>query len=297
MRSNTTIRTNDGTRIWVSCYTPAYISHRVMIIGPGVGLKNEYYDAFANYLCEQGFTIITFDYRGVGNSAPEKLNGYQASMHQWAVQDINAVLLYTKQQYPNQEIIYLGHSIGGEIIGLAPASQYVNKMIFISSALSCAKLFPLRDRIKIAGLKMLARTTSRLYGYFPGRQFYIFDDLPNGVVHEWANWCDNANGLFDIFPDNNYRKLTIPVLSLTFTDDWHCPPRAVKELLNRFENAMITWYHLKPKDIGMKRIGQNDFFHLSMKITLWELLLKWINKEYKSSELEKDILIKRQLAD
>src|SRR5512138_2566725 len=99
MRSNPTLRTNDGTRIWVSCFTPPYASHRVIIIAPDVGLTHEYYDPFANYLCEQGSTVITFDYRGVGNSAPPSLNGYKANMHQWAVQDINAVLLYTKQHY------------------------------------------------------------------------------------------------------------------------------------------------------------------------------------------------------
>lgn len=296
MRSNTTIRTNDGTRIWVGTYLPPQVSHSIMVIAPSVGTTSEYYDDFANYLCERGFTVITFDYRGVGNSAPESLLGYKANMHQWAVQDINAVLIYTKQQYPNQEIIYLGHSIGGEIIGLAPASQYISKMIFVCSALSCAKLFPLSNRIKIAGLKMLARTTSRLYGYFPGKKLYIFDDLPNGVVHEWANWCDRSNGLFDIFPDNNYRKLTIPVLAFTFEDDWHCPPRAVKELLIRFENAMITWYHLKPKDIGIKKIGQKDFFKTSMQQSLWEMLLKWIDKEYKKPE-QKDIVIKRHLSE
>ncbi|HEY5773259.1 MAG TPA: hypothetical protein VIS75_11545, partial [Chitinophagaceae bacterium] len=103
--------------------------------------------------------------------------------------------------------------------------------------------------------------------------------LPRGVYSEMANWCDNPNGLFDAFPDNNYRKLNVPILVYTFTDDWHCPPIAVKELLNHFANAFITWRHMKPKEIGVKKIGHIDFFYITMKSTLWESLLEWLNKE------------------
>src|SRR5678810_1469445 len=142
MHSSTTIRTNDGTRIWISYSTPDESNKKVIVIAPGVGLTHDYYDLFANFLVQQGFVIITFDYRGMGRSAPDNLDGYSANMHQWAVQDINAVLLYAKQHYPNEEIIYIGHCMGGEIIGLSPASQYVNKIILVSSALTCEKLYP-----------------------------------------------------------------------------------------------------------------------------------------------------------
>lgn len=295
MRSNNTIRTNDGTKIWISCYTPETSNEKVIIIAPGVGLTHEYYDPFASVFCKQGFSVITFDYRGVGRSAPEKLSRYQATMHQWAAQDINAVLLYAKNNYLKHELIYIGHAIGGEIIGLAPASQYINKIVLISSSLSCAKLWPWQYKIKIGGLKLVAKLSSKVLGYFPGKQLNIFGNLPQGVVHEWANWCDNENGLFDNFPDNNYRKLNVPMLAFTFSDDWRCPPRAVKELLNRFENSTITWYHMKPKEIGMKNIGHNDFFYESMKNTLWETLLQWLNKDERKPKEVKTITIKRFL--
>lgn len=279
MRFNTTIKTNDGTRIWISSYAPEKSNGRVMLVAPGVGLTHVYYHLFACFCRLRGYTVITFDYRGVGNSAPKKLNGYNASMHQWAIQDINAVLLYAKHHYPKQEIIYIGHCIGGEIIGLAPASQYIDRLVLVSSALSSARLWPIKDRIRIGGLKIIVNALNKLYGYFPGKPLRIFGNLPYGVIHEWANWCDNQNGLFDDFPDNNYRKLNIPVLALTFSDNWHCPPKAVKELLNRFENAAIVWHHINPGAPGVKSVGHHDFFHVSMRSTLWTSLLQWINKD------------------
>src|SRR5512144_1624099 len=128
MRSNNPIRTIDGTWIWISSFGPEFSNGKIIVVGPGVGLTQEYYYLFADYLQEQGFTVITFDFRGVGQSAPQKLNGYEANVHQWAAHDINAVLLYARQHFPGKEIIYIGHCISGEIIGLAPGSQYINKI-------------------------------------------------------------------------------------------------------------------------------------------------------------------------
>ncbi len=292
MRSDHTIRANDGTRIWISCYNAKKENGKVIVVAPGVGLTHRYYHLFAYFFCQRGYSVVTFDYRGVGNSAPRHLNGFEANMHQWAAQDINAVLLFAKQQYSQREIIYIGHSIGGEIIGLAPGSQYISRMVLVSSSLSCAKLWPLKDKLRINALKILVRTTNKIFGYFPGKRLNVFGDLPNGVVTEWANWCDNPNGLFDDFPDNNYRKLTIPLLAYTFYDDWQCPPLAVKELLNHFANASITWKHLQPKDIGMKKVGHNDFFKVKMRSILWVSLLQWLNKDNHFHQEEKIITTK-----
>jgi predicted alpha/beta hydrolase len=287
MDSDSTVKTSDGTRIALNFYATGTGNGKVMVIAPGVGMTHGHYHLFAIFFKQQGFTVITFDYRGMGKSAPEKLNGYEASMHQWAVQDINAVLLYVKQSYPGQEIIYVGHCMGAEIIGLAPASQYINKMILVSTALTCEKLWPWHHRILHKISKLRNRTVSWALGYVPENKTRKRNKLPRGVYTQMANWCDNPNGLFDAFPDNNYRKINIPVLAFTFTDDWLCPPRAVKELLGHFANASVTWYHLEPRKLGVKEIGHIEFFSPTMESTLWHSVLLWINKENKNLMEEK----------
>lgn len=292
MVSNNTIRTSDGTTIWISCYEPDKNNKKVIVIAPGVGMTQEYYHLFAAFLQEQGYNVITFDYRGMGKSAPEKLNGYAANMHQWAVQDINAVLLYIKQCCQGKEVIFIGHCMGGEIIGLAPASQYINKIILVSTALTCEKLYPWHHRILLRFSKTKNLIASLLLGYAPGNKTRKRQRLPKGVYTQLANWCNSPNGLFDAFPDNNYRKINVPLLAYTFTDDWYCPPKAVKELLNHFSSAAITWYHLKPKEIGLKQVGHIDFFNSRMRSTLWSSLLQWINKDQTKLTEEKLLNIK-----
>jgi predicted alpha/beta hydrolase len=278
MHTEIDIKTKDGSKIGVSCYVPAESIRKVMIIAPTGELTKKFYDPFARFMQQNGFTVITFDYRGMGSSAPEELKGYKASMHQWAVLDIDSVILYAKNNYANHEIIYVGHCIGGETVGLAQASQYINKLILVNSALSCKKFWSLRHRFKVSGMKAAIWTLSKLFGYFPGKRIGYAENLPGGVMNEWAGWCSMPNGLFDLFPDNNYRKLQIPLLAYSFSDNPHSPPKAVEELLNHFAAAFITWRHLRPKDIGLKKVGHSGFFEPFMETRLWGKMLDWINE-------------------
>ncbi len=293
MYSHEKIRTKDGKEIGISIYSPAQPDGKTMIIAPTGGVTQELYSTIATWFSQRGFSVITFDYRGVGRSAPEKLKGYAANMHQWAVQDIDAVILFAKNKYPLQEIIYLGHCVGGEIVGLAQASQYINKLVLVNSALSCRKLWPLRYRFRMVTLRFFVRMMSRWRGYFPGKKVGYSEDLPEGVMLEWANWCSSNNGLFDKFPDNNYRKLMIPILAFSFTDNWNTPMKAVQELLNHFSNACITWHHMKPTELGFDSIGHYGFFYSSAETPLWKMLLSWLSKD----DMKKHDQDKSQAAD
>ncbi len=285
MQERITIRTKDGKEIQANCYLGGEPAGRVVIIGAAATVTQARYRPIAKLLRQLAYDVITFDYRGVGESSPRKLTGYHASLHQWAVQDADAVIRYVHNHFPYKEIIYIGHGISGEIIGLAQASQYIHKLVLVSSALTCEKLFPLRHRIKKKVLKLMARIITPLVGFFPGDRLGYLRDLPRGVVLEWANWCDNTNGLFGTYPDNNYRKLQVPLLAFSFSDDWHTPPRAVKALLDKFETATITWHHVDVEDQGFGRVRHEGFFEARMKTSLWETLERWINTDHYRQEI------------
>jgi len=280
MKSGIEIRTKDGTILSLNVYEPADSTCRVMIIASTAELTKEFYDPFARFMCGNGITVIAFDFRGMGRSLPGELKDYEANMHQWAVQDIDAVLLYAKNKYPKREIIYTGHCTGGEIVRLAQASQYINRIILISSALSCKKYWALKARIKITWMKMTVNFKNWWYGYYPGKKVGYPENFPGGVIKQYLNWCSSTNGLFDSFPDNNYRKLNVPLLAYNFTDDWHSPPKAVKELLKHFANAIITWHHIRPEELGLPQVGNRGYFNNpEMETHLWKKTLQWLTAD------------------
>ena len=279
MKEKKKIRTKDGRTISATCYLPETSNGKNIIVAPGAGLIQRDYESFSVFFQQLGYTVTTFDYRGVGESAPIHLKGFKAGLQQWAVHDADAVIRFVRSSFQNQELIYIGHGIGGELIGLAQASQYINRLVLVSSALSCKKLWSWRGRLRITAMKALVRLTNKWFGYFPGKRLGFLRDLPQGVVHEWADWCDNPNGLFDVFPENNYRKLQVPLLAVSFSNDWMTPENGVKGLLSYFSSACITWYHIDPNDYGWKMRKQYCFFSLSLKTTTWEILNHWLDEE------------------
>lgn len=271
------IRTRDGYHISLTIYPSATgISDRVIVIGPGAGVVQTYYKLFAEYCAEQGLTVITFDYRGTGLSGQHR--DFPATLRQWANQDLDAVLRYAHNTFPRQELIFLGHCISGEIAGIAPASEYIHRMVLISSALSCWRLWPSRSQLRIGLMKLLTPLVVAWHGYFPGKRLRFLHDMPRGVILELSNWCNHSNGLFDVFPDNNYRKMKIPLLAFSFTDDWLSPPKAVAALLSHFSAAQPRWLHLEPAEIGLDKVGHDGFFDPSCK-GLWDQMLAWCARD------------------
>ena len=275
MHRSETIRTKDGTRITIRIYEPQLKAGKVTVIAPSAEVTQEYYYHIAAFLIEHEYAVVTFDYRGTGDSAPKKLNGFKANLENWGQQDLDAVLRHTKNIFPSQELIFIGHGIGGEIVGLAAASQFISRVVFVSCALSCTRHRRFREKIWIGTMKKLVKLASWVYGYFPGRKFNVLNDIPKGVMFEWINWCDNENGLFDDFPDYNYRKLQVPMLVFSFTDDWRSQVNGVAALLKHFTGACIQWYHIKPNQLQLKKIGHSGFFKPHCKTKLWTLVAGW----------------------
>ena len=85
MNSHEKIRTKDGKEIGLTLFAPEQPVGKVMIVAPTGDVTQQLYNPFATWFCQQGFSVISFDYRGMGRSAPESLKGFNASMHQWAV--------------------------------------------------------------------------------------------------------------------------------------------------------------------------------------------------------------------
>lgn len=279
------IKTKDGLEIGARSYAPENRHGPVLIIAPSAKVSQNYYFEMSCYFQKEGYHVLTFDYRGVGDSAPVILRGFNAKLDQWAMQDTDAVIRHAKNHFPVSEIIFIGHGIGGEIVGLAPASQYIHRLVLVNSGLSCSRLRQWKDKLWIGFMKIFVRSASWLFGYFPGQRLGVLNDLPKGVMDEWIHWCNNDNGLFDDFSDHNYRKLQIPLLAFSFSDDWRSQQNSVRALLGHFTAAHIKWYHVSPIMVGMKKVGHSGFFKTSSKKIFWNCLLQWIKDERCNEDL------------
>ena len=271
-----TIWTKDGREMELCLYQPAIENQQVIVIGQHVTMERKEYGQLAGYLSEKGYVVITFSYRGIGNSESVVKEGRKSTMKHWATQDLNGALLFAKNRFPQMELILLAHGVSGEIAGIAPASSYINRLILVNSALTCSRLRPFHIRLYLWAISLIAPLLIFWYGYFPGKKIGYLSDIPKGVLKEWAGWCSNSNGLFDDFPDNNYCRLKIPLLALSFSGSAYMNTRAISTLLARYENAQIQWYHLSPALFGQQRLSMNDFFTATTGETLWDVVDSWL---------------------
>jgi predicted alpha/beta hydrolase len=278
------IRTRDGKKLVLSVFKPDKENNRVLVIGPSLHCTQDMYRDLAVFLYDLNYTVITFDYRGTGASAEKDLRYDPARLHQWARLDLDAILLFAKNGHPEKELIFLGHGVSGELSGLAAASQYISRMVLINAALTCAVLWPWRGRIRKTVTKAFIPVIHFFFGYFPRIKWLSLPRLPKGVMNDWVSWCNRSNGVFDVFPDSNYRKLQVPLLALSFADDWNSPQRAVTTLLGHFNSAAISWLHTQPGDHGLSRIGHSGFFLKREEDVLWNKLLSWLNEQLVSGK-------------
>ncbi len=82
----------------------------MVIINAATSLRCRYYSRFADYLFANGLDVITYDYRGIGESRPASMGGFRASWSDWGMLDFEAMLQQACRELPGQPIEVVGHS-------------------------------------------------------------------------------------------------------------------------------------------------------------------------------------------
>ena len=70
------------------------------------------YKAFATYLAENGYAVVTADLRGHGKSAPKLSHIANKNGHKLLIEDEKVIKEYIKQKYPEVPMYLFAHSMG-----------------------------------------------------------------------------------------------------------------------------------------------------------------------------------------
>lgn len=265
------IRTADG----VSLHATLHDAHsdRALLVASAMGVKRRYYDAFAQHAAAQGISVVTFDYRGIGDSRPASLRGYEASMLDWGRADIPAAIDWIQRELRPRSLYYLGHSAGGQLAGLAPNADAVERFVFVSSQSGYWRHWPGIHALSLGALWLLMPVLSRAFGYFPSRLAGLGpEDLPRNVAAQWSRWGRHPDYLFRDVDPALYARLAAPVLSYSLRDDTYAPKRAVDALAARYPN--VTRVHVEERGLG-----HFDFFRKAKGGHLWDDVVRWLKTD------------------
>ena len=127
-----TVPAMDGYPLAATLFLPRGAKRHAVLINSATAVPRKLYRGFASYLAQRGSAVLTYDYRGTGDSRPKSLAGFKASMTDWALRDIAAAVGWMRERYTELPFAYVGHSFGGQALGLLPNNVEVSRALLIA---------------------------------------------------------------------------------------------------------------------------------------------------------------------
>jgi predicted alpha/beta hydrolase len=278
----------DGFELAATLYEPpagsgAGPGGTVVLINSATAVKRGYYDAYARHLAGAGFSVLTYDYRGIGGSRPRRLAGFEARMLDWGRSDLSGILEWIGLHLRPRKLLVVGHSVGGQIVGLTESNWRIGGLFAVASQSGWWGHWPVPARFRIAFQWYLVPVVTRLFGYLPGA-FGTKEDLPAGVAREWARWGRRPGYLFAEGLEEGFARFQAPLCLYSFTDDPYAPRPAVESLLDAYTGADITHRHLTPAEVGVSEIGHFGFFRERFRDTLWQESVAWLRRQERAGD-------------
>jgi predicted alpha/beta hydrolase len=181
---------------------------------------------------------------------------------------------------PKLPLLYLGHSLGGQLLGVLPDAGRVRAALTVTAGSGYYKMndrMPLRVRaLWFAAIPAL----TPLFGYFPGKTLRIVGDLPREVAWQWRRWCLHPDYLLaegERYRDA-FRRVAVPIRGYSFEDDPMIQRAAIDHLHSFYSAAQVERRHLEPKDVGARSVGHFGFFSERSRDTLWRESLDWLRR-------------------
>ncbi|WP_180104215.1 alpha/beta fold hydrolase [Acinetobacter sp. YH12108] len=275
-----TLKCQDGYQLSARFYpvTETESKKSPILICPATGITKQFYHIFSCWLQTQGYAVMVFDFRGIGESLKGSVKQSKASIVQWGQLDIPAAIDALLAKTQAAKVILLGHSAGGQLLGIVPNYVKVEKVVAIAG--STGHIKGLRGRTKLLAPVMfniifpLARITK---GYGPTQAIGMGENLPKDVAREWAEFCSKPGYVINaigkkISPAHDYHaQITCPITSIWASDDEIATQANVKDLLRLYPKAATEMIELKPQEYDHKGIGHMLMFKKSHQ-NLWPVI-------------------------
>jgi predicted alpha/beta hydrolase len=275
------IEAADGAKLSSRVYEPDSPDQGSVVIGGAMGVRQDYYAPFAQWLATQGWRVTTFDYRGSGESGPSgrALKGFKADLFDWT-RDYEAAIDHAHAALPERPLYLLGHSLGAQLPGLLNNQHKVSGMLSVAAGSGYwRENAPQLKRIVPYFWFVLVPIATRLFGYFPGKRLRKVGDLPAGVIMQWRRWCLSPRYSVSAEGESarqGYANARFPVHALSITDDELMTLRGTHSLIGLYENAPSEVQRIAPADLGVRRLGHFGPFRSEHELQLWPRMAAWL---------------------
>ncbi len=261
-----------GATIAARFYEPPGAARGAVVIGGAMGVKQDYYAAFAQWLAGEGYLVASFDYRGMGDSQRGPLRELRADLFDWT-DDYDTVIAEALRRSGGAALYIVGHSLGAQLPGLLKHRDRIAGLVSVAAGSGYWRdNAPQLKRMVLYFWHVLVPLATKLCGYFPGRRLRKVGDLPAGVILQWRKWCLNPRyhvGAEGHSVRERFEAARFPLVALSITDDELMTERGTRVLVDCYANAPRRVERIAPADVQARRIGHFGFFRDQFQTSLW----------------------------
>ncbi|QPF87422.1 alpha/beta fold hydrolase [Bradyrhizobium genosp. L] len=281
----------DGYPLGATLFLPRGTKRHAVLISSATAVPRKLYRGFAGYLARRGSAVLTYDYRGTGDSRqqamtglnqPKSLVGFKATMTDWAALDVTATVRWMRERYRDLPFAYVGHSFGGQALGLLANNAEIPRALLVAAQAATWKLMASPERYRVvAFMNGVGLPLTRVLGYAPGWAG-LGMDLPKGVFEQWTRWVMSDRYLLDdstLTARENFAKFKGGLRALAMTDDTWATRPAVELLCSAFTSTTPEIISIRPADVGAIKIGHLGFFRSEHRDALWRGAAEWLEAE------------------
>lgn len=269
------IKTSDHLQLSASYFEADFPSNKIVLISPATGVKKHIYNQFAEYLSQHGFDVLTWDWRGVADNLVGDLKDDNSIMEDWAKKDLHGMINWASVHLPTHQIFAVGHSFGGQGLGMAANIDKVQSIITIATQSGYWRHWPIKQRYKFAAIWYgVIPFLSHTLGFFPSKKLGLGENLPKGVALQWASWGRNPQYMADYA---GHEKMTQKILAYYFTDDSFAPKAAVKVIHQHYNHCQVNYREVSPSDLNTDYIGHFGYFTKKESQKLWSEAIDFFN--------------------
>ncbi|MGI2002283.1 alpha/beta hydrolase family protein [Shewanella frigidimarina] len=277
-----TIKCSDSVELAATIYEPTITVKGAVMMAPATGIKRQFYANFAYYLANNGYGVITFDNRGIGGSSTGPVTQNAASLQCWGEKDMPAVLEYLQQTFPQTKYHLVGHSAGGQLIGLMHNAMDISSMF--NFACSSGQLTNMKLSYLVQAhffMNFFIPLSNAMFGHTKSQWLGMGEPLPKNVAKQWQQWCNGQGYVKTAFGktvhQHCYNELTLPSLWVNAVDDDIANNANVADMMSVFPKLNGQTLTLTPSEHGLSEIGHMKFFSSKSQV-LWPLALDWLDK-------------------
>ncbi|UGQ45193.1 alpha/beta hydrolase family protein [Massilia endophytica] len=272
-----TLHAADGYALAAVRYRAEGAERARIVVAGATGVPQGFYRRFAEYAAKRGFTVLTFDYRGIGQSAPASLRGFGGDFLDWARLDLAAAVEEMAQA--GTPLYMVGHSYGGHAFGLLPNHHKVNALYTFATGAGWHGWMPLAERLRVLFMwRVMGPLMTRRHGFLSWSRLGMGEDLPLQVYRQWRKWCAYPRYFFDdpsmSLVTDGFSRVQAPIMAANARDDRWAPPASRDAFMAGYRNAPWFGVDIDPARSGLGKLGHMGYFRAHAE-PLWRAALDW----------------------